>query len=388
VSGGCDIATIVGARPQFVKCALVSKALRRSGLNELLVHTGQHYDDLMSDVFFRELDIPWPDVNLNVGSSTHAEQTAAALVGVERVLQQHRPRLAIVYGDTNSTLAGALAAVKLGIPVAHVEAGLRSDNRAMPEEINRVATDHWSELLFCHNEAARSRLAGEKVPGSIAVVGDVMRETLLRWAPRALSASAYPAALGLSPSAYAVLTVHRPVNAQPTALGRILDWCAQAELPVVFPAHPRVRDIAATWLAERGPGSSRVRLVPPLGYSDMLALIARARLVLTDSGGLQKEACFLQRPCITLRSETEWNETVESGWNVLAGDRPAAAALQRAFESHRVRCAAPAAPDEEHAAALDRAFGPSNASEAIVDVLRRYLDGRRAHPSREVPAGH
>ena len=182
-SGRSDLATVIGARPQFVKCALVSRALRDAGLIEFLIHTGQHYDDALSGVFFRDLDIPRPDVNLGVGSGTHAQQTAAALVRIEQVLLEQGPRLVLVYGDTNSTLAGALAAVKLGIPVAHVEAGLRSYNRAMPEEYNRVAADHWSELLFCHNELARDRLLSENVRGEILVVGDVMREVLSRFAP-------------------------------------------------------------------------------------------------------------------------------------------------------------------------------------------------------------
>ena len=217
------------------------------------MHTGQHYDDTLSDAFFRDLDIPHPDVNLGVGSGTHAQQTAAALVGIEEVLAARRPRLVLVYGDTNSTLAGAFAAVKLNIPVAHVEAGLRSDNRTMPEEMNRVATDHWSELLFCHNEITRARLLGENVRGHIFVVGDVMREILNRFAGPSVAASPYPAQLGLEPSSYAVLTVHRPVNSERGAFAEILGWCADAGFPVVFPAHPRVDRMAADFLSQLGP---------------------------------------------------------------------------------------------------------------------------------------
>jgi len=371
-SGQCDLATVIGARPQFVKCALLSRALRDAGLNEFLIHTGQHYDDVMSGVFFRDLEIPQPDVNLSVGSGTHAQQTAAALVRIEEVLLQRRPGLVLVYGDTNSTLAGALAAVKLGIPVAHVEAGLRSYNRAMPEECNRVATDHWSDLLFCHNEVTRARLLSEQVRGEVVVTGDVMREVLSHLGPRALAASPYPARLGLEESGYAVLTVHRPINSDRDALRDILAWCVDAEFPVIFPAHPRVQSTVAELLSELDPQSQRVRLIAPLGYSDMLSLVAHCRLVLTDSGGLQKEAFFLRVPCVTLRGETEWIETVDAGWNVLAGDRPAPLGIDRAYRLMRERWSSTRPAAADHELFLDRVFGPPDPIRRIVEAILRH----------------
>jgi UDP-GlcNAc3NAcA epimerase len=370
-----DLATVIGARPQFVKCALVSRALREAGLRELLIHTGQHYDDAMSGVFFRDLDIPRPDINLNVGSGTHAQQTGAALIGIEEVLRAHPARLVLVYGDTNSTLAGALAAVKLGIPVAHIESGLRSYNRTMPEELNRIAVDHWSAQLFCHNEPARARLLGENIQGEIHVVGDVMREVMNRFGPRALAESSYPARLDLQESTYAVLTVHRPINSDPAALRQIIGWCVHAECAVVFPTHPRVEAAVAELLKEMGSRSDRVRQIAPLGYSDMLALVAKSRLVLTDSGGLQKEAFFLRVPCVTLRSETEWTETLDAGWNVLAGNRPKSSDLQRALEAISPRLSAKRPAANEHEKLLDRLFGPGDPTARIVEsVLRRLND--------------
>jgi UDP-N-acetylglucosamine 2-epimerase len=369
-----NLATVIGARPQFVKCALVSRALREAGLNELLIHTGQHYDDSMSGVFFRDLDIPRPDFNLNVGSGTHAQQTGAALIGIEEVLRAHPAPLVLVYGDTNSTLAGALAAVKLGIPVAHVESGLRSYNRTMPEEINRVAVDHWSTQLFCHNETTRARLLAENVQGEIHVVGDVMREVMNRFGPKALAESSYPARLDLEESTYAVLTVHRPINSDPAALRQILNWCVQAECPVVFPTHPRVEAIVADLLNEMGSRSDRVRQIAPLGYSDMLALVAKSRLVLTDSGGLQKEAFFLRVPCVTLRSETEWTETLDAGWNVLAGDRPTSSDLEHAFGAISTRLSAKRPSANEHETLLDRLFGPVDPTGRIVETVLRCLN--------------
>jgi UDP-N-acetylglucosamine 2-epimerase len=370
-----DVVTVVGARPQFIKCALPGRELRRAGLRELLVHTGQHYDDALSAVFFRELGIPDPDVNLGVGSGPHGRQVGEMLIRLEAVLAESRPAVVLVYGDTNSTLAGALAAGALGIPVAHVEAGLRSYNHSMQEERNRVATDHWAELLFCHNEPTRDRMEGEGIRGQIVVVGDVMRETMATLLPEATARSPLPGALGLAPGEYAVVTLHRPVNADdPAAVRNLLGWCAAAPFPVLWPAHPRVRDRVDRAVAELGPRAGRVRVTDPLGYRDMLACLARARLLLTDSGGLQKEAFFLGVPCVTLRGETEWCETVAAGWNFLAGDRASPAAIaEAAGQALRRR---PAGGSPEHAAAVEAAFGPADPARRIAEALRAFLTAR------------
>lgn len=371
-----DVATVVGARPQFVKCALVSRLLRKTGLAEILIHTGQHYDDAMSAVFFNEMQIPVPDFNLGIGSGSHGRQTGEALIRLEQVFLEHRPRLVLVYGDTNSTLAGALAAVKLGIPVAHIEAGLRSYNLTMPEEHNRIATDHWASLLFCHNEATRRRLLEEHVAGQSLVVGDIMRETLAAFRPLAIVESSYPRILNLNTEDYAVLTVHRPVNADhPDALRSIFAWCVASPYPVVFPAHPRVHQAAAAILADLAPGSSRLHLIPPLGYRDMLALVAQARIVLTDSGGLQKEAFFLHVPCVTLRAETEWVETVAAGWNVLTGHRATEQIIDQAVRQMVTRHSTDSRRLSDEAV-ITEAFGPPDTSRRIVQTLQAFLGCR------------
>jgi len=363
-----DIATVVGARPQFIKLAPVTKALAARGLSEIIVHTGQHYDHAMSDVFFGELDIPRPDVNLGVGSGSQGRQTGEMLIGLEQVFEDHRPRMVLVYGDTNSTLAGALAAVKLGIPVAHVEAGLRSHNRTMPEEHNRVLVDHVADLLCCHHQSAVNRLVSEGIRQKMTIVGDVMRETLAIYGPKALARSQYPASLKLAPSTYGVLTVHRPVNADNNdALQQILAGCAETGYPIVFPAHPRVKARVEQLVNANRKG--QVQVIAPLGYLDMIALLSSSRLVLTDSGGLQKEAIFLGVPCLTLRSETEWVETVHVGWNELLGDRPLAATVREAIERTR---ASPRleAPSKE---LLESTFGPGNTSALIALAVEKFL---------------
>lgn len=317
------VLSVVGARPQFIKAAPMSAALREQH-SEFLVHTGQHYDDEMSEVFFRQLGIPQPDVNLEVGSGTHAEQTAAIMVGIERLLLDWRPDWVLVYGDTNSTLAGALAAAKLNIPLAHVEAGLRSYNRTMPEEVNRVLTDHLSCLLFCPTEVARANLAREGITEGVVITGDIMIDAVLRYAPIARAKSDVHDRLGLAPAQpYALATIHRPANADsPDALGGI--WAALTGLgmPVVFPVHPRTRKLLHQLDLPTPP---HLHLIPPANYLDMLALLDAAAVVITDSGGLQKEAYALRTPCVTVRPETEWVETVESGWNMLA--EPSAASI-------------------------------------------------------------
>jgi UDP-N-acetylglucosamine 2-epimerase len=281
----------------------------------------------MSAVFFEELAIPTPEINLGVGSGRHGEQTAAMLSGIEAVLLAEKPDWTLVYGDTNSTLAGALAAAKLHIPVAHVEAGLRSFNRAMPEEINRLLTDHVSTLLLCPSQAAVDNLAAEGVTGGVHLVGDVMADALLAAQERAAAHSMILEKLGLQPGGYLLATVHRAENTDdPLRLAEILGALQECGETVVFPAHPRTRP-------RLGPTAANLRVIEPVGYLDMVRLEAAARLILTDSGGVQKEAYWLGTPCITLRDETEWVETVQAGWNRLTGaDRAAILAAVHTFQ--------------------------------------------------------
>jgi UDP-GlcNAc3NAcA epimerase len=323
MGGGVKVLSVVGARPQFVKAAPVSRALRQVA-HEVLVHTGQHYDREMSAIFFEELRIPEPEYNLGVGSGTHGWQTGQMLIRLEEVLLAERPDWVLVYGDTNSTVAGALAAVKLHIPLAHVEAGLRSYNRRMPEEHNRVLTDHAADLLFCPTQTAVANLASEGIARGVFRVGDVMLDAVLYNASLAEQRSAVLDRLALSPGGYALATVHRPRNTDdPERLSALLDAFEDiaATMPVVFPAHPRTGKAMAS--AGYGAGAG-LRLIEPVGYLDMLVLEKNARLILTDSGGVQKEAYFFAVPCLTLREETEWVETVESGWNRLVGAERAA----------------------------------------------------------------
>jgi len=309
------IVTVVGARPQFVKAAPMSRALRPRH-HEILVHTGQHYDDNMSASFFRDLDIPEPDIDLGAGSGSHAEQTARMLTGIEQILLSEKPDWLIVYGDTNSTVAGALAAAKVHVPVAHVEAGLRSFNRRMPEEINRVVTDHLSALLLCPSEVAARNLAAEGITSGVEIVGDIMADTLLGAAARA-DQSEILARHGLEPRAYYLATVHRPENTDaPVRLAAIMSAFADLGRPILFPTHPRTQKALAAQGIEV-PGN--VRVCDPLGYLDMVRAMRDAAAILTDSGGMQKEAYWLSVPCVTLRDETEWVETIETGWNVLVG---------------------------------------------------------------------
>lgn len=318
------LVTVIGARPQFVKAAPVGRALGAAGHREVLVHTGQHYDREMSQVFFDELGIAPPDVNLEIGSGAHGAQTGAMLARVEEVILAERPDWVLIYGDTNSTLAGALAAAKLHVPVAHVEAGLRSFNRAMPEEINRVVADHLSEALLCPSRTAVENLSSEGITRGVHLVGDVMYDAVLRFAGVAGERSVVLGELSIEPREYLLATVHRAENTDdPGRLGAILSAFAEIGEIVIFPAHPRTRKM----LGERSAGALRlpanVRLIEPVGYLDMLMLERNARMILTDSGGVQKEAYWLDVPCVTLRDETEWVETLETGWNVLTGTDPA-----------------------------------------------------------------
>jgi UDP-N-acetylglucosamine 2-epimerase len=310
--------SVTGTRPQFVKAAPLHAELVKH-VELVVADTGQHYDHELAQVFNDELGLGEPDVRLEVGSGSHAEQTAAMLIGLERVVLEHRPDAMLVYGDTNSTLAGALVAAKLGLPLAHVEAGLRSFDMHMPEEVNRVVTDRLSQLLFCPSGTAVENLAAEGIRRGVELVGDVMVDLARVLGPVAGARSAYPAALGLEPGSYALATVHRQANTEQPALGRLAEGLGRVEGPVVLPLHPRTRAAldAAGLLVELERSAT---VLPPLGYLDFTALLRAARVCLTDSGGVQKEAYLHSVPCVTLRNTTEWVETVQLGWNVLVSD--------------------------------------------------------------------
>jgi len=317
------VVTIVGARPQFIKAAVVSRILRETS-EEILVHTGQHYDPNMSAVFFDELDIPKPSYNLAIGSGAHGAQTGAMLIAIECVLRDEKPDVVLVYGDTNSTLAGALAAAKLHVRIAHVEAGLRSFNRRMPEEINRVLTDHVSDLLFCPSNTAVKNLEKEGLTAGVVLCGDVMAEALYLAAEKAGRRSSVLELLGIEPKRYLLATLHRAENTDDLErLRSIIGALSSIGEPVIFPAHPRTRGCLRSAGLELAAFPS-IHVIEPVGYLDMVCLTQNARVVLTDSGGLQKEAYWLSTPCITLRDETEWVETVEAGWNLLTGANGAA----------------------------------------------------------------
>ncbi len=331
------ILTVVGARPQFIKASAVSRTIAKFNRSEILrtvkpeqtiftevlVHTGQHYDDELSAIFFRELEIPEPHYCLEVGSGFHGWQTAQMLVQLEPILMRENPDVVLVYGDTNSTLAGALAAAKIHIPVAHVEAGLRSFNRAMPEEINRVLTDHIADLLFCPSRVAQDNLARENITKGVHVVGDVMYDALSFIAGHAGEVPDILAQLHLKPQSFLIATLHRAENTDnPERLANIISALEELsrDEPVVLPLHPRtlkcLNELGITAGQSR---DSNLKIIEPVGYITMVALEKSARMILTDSGGMQKEAYWLGVPCITLRDETEWVETVENGWNILAG---------------------------------------------------------------------
>jgi len=327
-----QVATILGARPQFVKAAPLTRHLAASSeIDEVLIHTGQHYDRDMSDVFFAELGLPEPAIHLGVGSGPHGAQTGQMLERLETALLESEPDLVVVYGDTNSTLAGALAAAKLSIPIAHVEAGLRSYNRAMPEEINRVVADHLAELLLCPSDLAVKNLAAEGITSGVVVAGDLMREAVTWALSNVGDESAVLERFGVTPGQFSLATVHRPTNTDDparfdeifTALERLSEV-----MPVLFPVHPRTRAVLEAYV-----GRDSVRLLPPLGHLDLLVLAKHAALGLTDSGGLQKELYWLETPAVTLRTETEWSETVDTGWNRLGGG--SAAEISTAIESAR-----------------------------------------------------
>jgi UDP-N-acetylglucosamine 2-epimerase (non-hydrolysing) len=311
------VLSIVGARPQFIKAAAVSIELRKAH-QEVLVHTGQHYDDELSKIFFDELGIPKPDYNLEIGSGSHAKQTGEMLIEIEKVLEKEIPRVVLVYGDTNSTIAGALAATKLQIPVAHVEAGLRSFDRRMPEEVNRVMTDHISQLLFCPTKTAVNNLSSEGITSGVHCIGDVMVDVLMSNLEHAKDSKILDN-LNLESEDYLVATMHRPSNTDDKDnLTNIADAFIESNKTIVFPVHYRTQKYLKKFkLFDKLKRSSNVLVIDPIGYLDFLWLMKNSWKILTDSGGIQKEAYILKKPCITLRENTEWVETIDEGWNVL-----------------------------------------------------------------------
>jgi UDP-GlcNAc3NAcA epimerase len=346
------VVSVVGARPEFIQAAPLTRALRPKH-QEILVHTGQHYDYRMSQVFFQDLAIPEPDYNLGAGSGGHGQQTGAMLGSVEDVLVRERPDWVIVRGDTNSTLAGALAAAKLHIPVAHVEVGARSFERAMPEEVNRVVVDHLSDRCFCILPSALDNLAAEGIIAGVHYVGDVMLDSVQHSLGQVEQRTALLDDLGLRPAAYVLATVHRAANTDdPGTLGRIVTALNGIGEPVILPLHPRTRKALDALAA---PFAPHVRVIEPVGYLDMLVLERNARLVVTDSGGVTREAYFLGVPCVTLRNETEHVETVTHGWNTLAGADP-----ERIIAAVR---------DFRPAEQRPPVFGDGAAARRIVDLL-------------------
>lgn len=361
------IMTVIGARPQFVKAAMVSAALRRrGGVREIVVHTGQHYDANMSDAFFDELGMTPPDHNLQVGSGAHGVQTGAMLVGLEALVAEARPDCILTYGDTNSTLAAALVAAKADLPLAHVEAGLRSFNMAMPEEVNRIVTDRLSSILFAPTETAVANLRREgAAEGDVHLVGDVMYDAALAFRDRIAGGGSLVERLGLVDGGYALGTVHRAENTDDsvrlaaivTALSRLSE-----RMPVILPLHPRTR-------SRIGDLPQGVRVIDPVGYLDMVALERHARFIATDSGGVQKEAFFHGVPCVTLRTETEWVELVEGGWNRLV-DPSDAEAMTAVLLGMADGVDFPVPPAD--------LYGGGRASEAIVAILMARLARGRA----------
>jgi UDP-GlcNAc3NAcA epimerase len=368
--------SIVGARPQFIKIAPVCRAIERFNragpvrIDDLIVHTGQHYDDSMSAVFFAELRIPPPAINLEIGSGSHAEQTGRMLMALEKVILETNPDAVVVYGDTNSTLAGALAAAKLRVPVAHVEAGLRSFNRAMPEEINRIASDHISDILFAPTRTAMVHLGKEGLEAKSVLSGDVMLDAVA-FNRTLTKSSAVLGKLGIGERGYSLATIHRAENTSEGVLFglvELLNELAEEYCPIVWPIHPRTRNVLQR-AARRWHTSGRLHVIEPVGYLENLYLIEHSRLVLTDSGGVQKEALFLNAPCVTLRTETEWPETVECGANRVVGtERASVLDAVRDLED-RLKGGRP-----DFSAHVRDSFGDGRASESIVEHLAAFCD--------------
>jgi UDP-N-acetylglucosamine 2-epimerase len=361
------IATVVGARPQFIKAAMVKRAIddysckgHKPKIEDFLIHTGQHYDYGMSDVFFEEMRMPSATKNLNINACNHGEMTGRMLIAIESELKSLRPDWVVVYGDTNSTLAAALSAAKLHIPVAHIEAGLRSYNRRMPEEINRVLTDHISNLLFAPTGTSVANLKKEGISTGVRNVGDVMYDAYLLFQQMAFDRSTILGELNLKPKSYVLATIHREGNTSDynrlSTISRALESIAKEKCPIVIPLHPRTRSALNHFKIKITP-NSHIRLIEPVGYLDMIQLESNAKIIFTDSGGVQKEAYFAGVPCVTLRDETEWVETVESGVNFLAG-----ADINATVEAYEKALAT----DVKLA---DGIYGDGHAAEKIVDAL-------------------
>lgn len=351
------ILSVVGARPQFIKLAPIASAVQGRA-EHLIVHTGQHYDQMMSDVFFRDLGIPDPDFNLGVGSGKHGAQTAAMLTGLEETIEEAKPDVVLIYGDTNSTLAAALAATKLHVPVAHLEAGLRSFNRRMPEEHNRVLSDHSSDLLLAPTEVAMEHLKSEGLADRSRLVGDVMTDVLFR-VRNSLEQRSASLPSGMIPGQFYIATIHRPDNTDiPPRLESILDQLAGLDKPVFLLTHPRLAALAQRSGIEIARGS--IVQSAPLAYPDLISAVMHSAGVITDSGGLQKEAFLLRIPCTTIRPETEWVETVDLGWNMLISENlhALAAAVQRPHPQQT----------------MAKPYGDGNAAQRSIDALLELVD--------------
>ncbi|QDP39293.1 non-hydrolyzing UDP-N-acetylglucosamine 2-epimerase [Radiobacillus deserti] len=355
------ILTVVGARPQFIKSAMISKEIQKSEeIQEVVLHTGQHYDTNMSEVFFKQLQIPEPAYYLGVGSGPHGKQTAVMLTEIEAIMEAIQPDIVLVYGDTNSTLAGSLAASKLHLPIAHIESGLRSYNKKMPEEINRLITDHLSQWLFCPSAFAMENLRKEGITKGVYVTGDIMYDAVLHFKDIALKESTILNDLELSKKDYNLATIHRAENTDdPEKLSSILKALQQLETPTVLPLHPRTKKKIEQFNLTPFLSSS-ILVVEPLNYFDMLAITSQAKLVLTDSGGLQKEAFMLEVPCLTLREETEWTETIKTGWNQLVGTDT----------KKIIQFATSIRAPKEH----PPLFGTGKAADEIIQILKRCFE--------------
>ncbi len=361
------VLSVVGARPQFVKAALLSREFAARGIEELIVHTGQHYDNRMSGVFFDELALPAPKYHLGVGSASHGAQTGEIMKRLDPVVDDERPDWLLVYGDTNSTLAGALVGAKLRIPTAHVEAGLRSFNREMPEEINRIVADRVSDLLLAPTKSAAEQLRAEGNDGTIEIVGDLMVDLALEASQRLPEEPGILTHLHLTRGSYAVATIHRAANTDdPIVFQSLVEGMRSTQLPVVFPVHPRTKPLVERFAVGR---NDNIIVCEPLPYLEMLALVSRARVVMTDSGGLQKEAIVLGVPCVTLRNETEWTETLDERWNVVVGCDPGriAAAAARPIPRRKIQ-----------------PFGDGKSARHIVEAMLRHGKNQR---ERSVLAG-
>ncbi|GAA0076897.1 UDP-N-acetylglucosamine 2-epimerase (non-hydrolyzing) [Clostridium sp. CTA-5] len=350
------VLTVIGARPQFIKAATVSNKIRKNN-TEILVHTGQHYDNNMSDIFFEELGIPKPDYNLSIGSSNHGHQTGSMMIALEEIYLKEKPDMVLVYGDTNSTLAGALCASKLLIPVSHVEAGLRSFNKTMPEEQNRILTDHISDLLFVPTLTAENNLKAENITKGVYNTGDVMYDAINLFKERAKEMSNIVEKLDLAPESYILSTIHRAENTNSIErLTSIIGALSNCNEKIILPLHPRTKKFIQEYNLPIG---ENVTIIDPVGYLEMISLENNSKKILTDSGGVQKEAYFLKKPCITMRDETEWVETVNNGWNTIVGS-----------DSNKIL---DAIANFNPTGNPPSAFGEGNTSEIITNIIQKYI---------------